>query len=868
MKNYYRYVLQRISLNALLTIIMAISCASYAIAATETATRQYDLTQLSYFTTSAPDSTQYICINWNGLDKSTKIGAPELPVEYINFIVPVYSKVKGIKVSYYNNFKKSTDIPVYPVQRQYSGNFDDTETFTYPDDNEYNHISPIRAEYISDGFLDGCNHLATIAVYPVAYNPHDGSIMAAATVNVSLEYESCQANEMSSSPIFPPFRSPYIDLKSMVVNPTKVLDRNFAPRCNDLIPCEEHYYIITPEYLRSSFEDLAIWKHQKGYTVHVESIEEILADYRYKIGSYYMPNDTTKGKQKILDSETSLRLYLRDQYKQNGYLFCLLAGDWRTKMPIRKAVSSNFNIMANSIKVAFDTAYFANNYKEAIPTDVYFVNPTVDYTLYKRDPMSIYSIDTDSVNFCFSISIGRLLCATPQEVQNYTKKLILYESNPGYGDNDYLSSAVFFEGCDKEQSKTSGWYHMGCNYGESKKVRDLCDFFDDITLYQDQYHLQSGADPSVIDPSAVTPEVEDGPSAIELIRKISQTGFSSWHAHGTPYGVACSTNGYVIHSSDSLIGQIPYQWEERFKRIPHSGLNNLSNNEKPAIVFSCSCENAPFDALTWNFHYEDFSFTDVNLGRAFTTEGKNGGPAAIMATREIGIYSSAQIEKEFISALKHCPKIGTALRNAALKTNVLKKDKMKLNLIGEPEFEMWLGKPSEFHAQTTPYSSGISITGNFPDSTYYSISNGVGSSAKLPLTSNTIQNPYAGEFCLSIWKSKYLPFITLFAQRGQLSTRKRYIVRNAIMGNTTDSAEGYSILKDGVLSVTAIDNISVSSGFTIDDGGKAELNCDRSVILNGGVVKKGGSLIINAKSVQLGSGFKVEAGGFLKINNH
>lgn len=116
-----------------------------------------------------------------------------------------------------------------------------------------------------------------------------------------------------------------------------------------------------------------------------------------------------------------------------------------------------------------------------------------------------------------------------------------------------------------------------------------------------------------------------------------------------------------------------------------------------------------------------------------------------------------------------------------------------------------------------------------------------------------------------MWKTGYLPIITLLGQRGTLSAPKRYVVRDVILGNQTPSESTYTITSGGVLSVKAIDNVALYSGFIVDENGEALIECDGTVNLNGGLVRSGGKLTIKAKNVKIGSGFKVEAGGKFKI---
>lgn len=856
MRNLFNHIFRKVRGPASLLLLLWGGTLQVS-AATETATRIYDPMGLSCTRIAESDGNAYMHVNWTGLEQTSTPGEPQLPVEYIRFLVPVYTKVTGVTVNAQQTFPRNTDVQVYPAQEPVMISYDGPVEFTMPDMAAYSRNYQIRAEYVEDGFIDGCNHIVTVAVYPVGYDPAQGVLTAASSVTVTLEYEPCRASELTSAPIFPPARSPYLDLESMVVNPERTASRSYAPRIVADADNQEYYYIITPRNLKEAFNDLAAWKRQKGYAVKVECIEDICANSKYAIGASYALKDSTLVT--VLDSAMSLKCYLRDESDEHGHFFCLLAGDWRTPMPIRKVTKSN-------------DRNITDNCEEAIPTDVYFVNLTDNFELVKRKYMTKYSLERDSVKFTYSISVGRLLCATLQEVENYTTKLILYEGNPGYGDNDYLGDALFFEGCSIKESNDK--YHIpgSCFIGSSKEVRSECDFFDKIILYQDQYHFSKWGKTYGKDPNAKVPKDSCGPTGDEILREINKVGFSSWNGHGTPYGIMTGAYGYIMYSNDALIGKHPYSNQNTFIPTLHSGLNNLSNDHKPSVVYSNSCENAPFDVLTWDEgEANEFRFDKVNLGRAFTTEGLYGGPAALMYTRGVMIVNGNSMQENFIKQLKIYPKLGLALINTYKDFRKGSADGMKLNLIGEPEFEMWLGKPQSLNVSVESMSSGCSVTGAVPDSTLYILSDGKTSSEKKRFESSQVVNPYSGEYCFSLWKTGYLPIVTLFGQKGSLSEAKRYIVRDAVLGNASSDASAgisYSVAAGGNLSVHALDKISTYDGFTIQNGGCVEFECDQDVELNGGIVKSGGKLVVKAKNIRMAQGFKVEKGGILQIENN
>ena len=843
----------------LLAALMLLLTSGGISAATETVTRLYDGTLLTK-TVRTVDGVQYTHLSWLGLDATRMPGAPEMPVEYIRFLVPVYTNNFRVTVTTGGLSRQTLDAPVFPSQEPVPTSYEGPVEFTVPDPQYYSATQPIRAEYVEDGFVDGCNHIVTVAVYPASYDDASLSVTTASTVNVTLEYDSCTAAELESTPIFPPRASKYLDLKSMVVNGERTANRLYAPREKASPDAPEYYYIITPRNLEEAFQDLAIWKRQKGYNVIVKCIEDICADPSYEVGATYYWDGKTP--QEVLDSAMSLRCYLKDEFQEHGHFFCLLAGDWRTSMPIRKATLDES---------------CTDNGEFSIPTDIYFSNFAEEMPLIRRKNMTIYSIDLNKTSFTPSIAVGRLLCATPEEVENNFYKLRMYEANPGYGDNEYLSKGVFFEGCGIDW-KDSVYIHTNCIQGNSKELRPECQFLDSIILFQDYYHVTKAG--LKLDSNAYCSEdTLYGPTALEIMREIETSGFSSWHAHGTPYGISCGVYSNVIYSHDSRIGLKPYLGT-RYNNYPNSGLNNVSNYGKPGFVYSISCDNAPFDVLTWGEgNTTEFKFNDTNLGRTWTVGGRNGGPAAVMNTRNgrVSIFPekiafSSQIEYNWLLKIINIHKIGESFRQAIQDYNIGSKLALApANLIGDPEFEIWLGKPNEFNFEIIPLETGIQIFGDIPDSVSLIAYNGDDNLTEhLNAQPETIISKFNGEFCISLWKPNYLPIITLYGQNGTLEISKKYVVRNAVLGRSSaniSSTQAYTIGDGGKLEVEAIDKISTFAGFIIENGGEVILKCDRDVDLNGVTVKKGGKLTVIARNVTMGKDFKVEPGGISRIFN-
>lgn len=208
-----------------------------------------------------------------------------------------------------------------------------------------------------------------------------------------------------------------VDISDIVVNPPISSNGDTTNLEFSTLECEpKRYYIISDRALLDCLHDLAAWKTQKGYQVVMKAIEEIYEDSKYKI-------DTAS---KIVDEAASLRKYLRDEYDEHGCYFCLLVGDHKTNMPVRK------------VRNGSSTNPNGENY---IPTDDYFSDLSDNWEHILEENHGFYVCPVFS-SFSPNIYVGRLLCHSEEEISNYTAKLILYESNPGRGNDDYLEKTA------------------------------------------------------------------------------------------------------------------------------------------------------------------------------------------------------------------------------------------------------------------------------------------------------------------------------------------------------------------------------------------------------------------------------------------
>lgn len=124
-------------------------------------------------------------------------------------------------------------------------------------------------------------------------------------------------------------------------------------------------------------------------------------------------------------------------YKLGPLCYVLLAGDYSV-LPIRYGYREDYNPM-----YPLDNIY-------KIPTDLYFSDLNGDWDLNKNHCYG--EPNADQIDHYPEIFVGRLLCTAPQEIKNYTEKLLRYERNPGNGDYSYLKKAFYFQSDDPQEN--------------------------------------------------------------------------------------------------------------------------------------------------------------------------------------------------------------------------------------------------------------------------------------------------------------------------------------------------------------------------------------------------------------------------------
>ncbi len=713
----------------------------------------------------------YTTVAYHNLNNLGQPGTPSLPVDFIRFSVPYNASHFSITATPSWGNALALPYPMYPIQEYSVGNI------TPPDEAIYQAggVFPSQLAWIvGESMAAGENHVVTVAVMPMTYQcPHgtgtSDSLRLAHTINLSLDYE------LSSTPEFHPIirkdttlRNKGFDrTREKVVNPQDVranaapLSNNpiisydpHDPQVSDTITNPETYLIITTEDLLSSMRRIAAYKRQKGIRVKIVTVDDAVNDPAAGDGDYFPWGDLPTT---YTDDAGKLRNYLRSQYYDKGTEYVLLAG---TDVPSRERYGGQ--------------------------ADMYFseLNANWMYSIYEEN-------EKDGELF-----VGRLLGTEPQQIDNYTNKLLRYELNPGNGDGSYLRRALFTE----------------------------ADRYRDYTMFMKESMANTIPDTTTIH------EIPDGnyPTGCDVLDSIGSN----------QYGFVCMYNpGFPSHIKmygPDLNGRSNHIWAlSNVKDDPSildqetgNGLDQMNNKYYPAIGY-CPINN------TMSCDY------DVNFGESFTMGKDYGGPVYIgmTAPSEINIGGSlSYYDFDIFSGTlgraitRSDYTMGQAFINAkgAIQTWFWGWREMVsgLNYLGDPDVYMWTDQPQHYSNITvTRTDNGITVSGVPSNSTVVSYYNNDGAMGKCMATTSTVTISDASpNSTIMLHRHNSIPYIAPLVLQNTTLDKSQYVIASDVTaGKTVDSGR-----TSGQVTVTGnIDyeiehtgEVRFEGGFRVDKGVK------------------------------------------------
>lgn len=350
-----------------------------------------------------------------------------------------------------------------------------------------------------------------------------------------------------------------------------------------------------------------------------------------------------------------------------------------------------------------------------------------------------------------------------------------------------------------------------------------------------------------------------GPTAAEVINKMNSVkyGFLLNGNHGAPVQYAIASRGdnvtednskYQIVAMDEYDSKVD-RYSDEGKRVlwmtneeSGNGFDNLTNYNQPAVMYSVSCDNIPFD--DWKGYYDKHKMR--NLGESFLCMNNGGGVAYFGHTRSC--YQSAS-SIEYNLFLKEIARKDVSCRFGILMFNTINDNyysshTLTHNLAGCPETYFWREAPKKFKGiDPSPDGKGnlwvnqvslddkdlkqigypiVCVTGTKPDGTLYQKKATVTPSNRNPMFTNV-----PSDYVVVVTCDGYLPYIY---------KSNECVIQNQIITGTEKSdcdyilagahvkmgkPEGDVIIKSGAnVTFDAKYTTRIEGGFKVEKGGK------------------------------------------------
>lgn len=297
-----------------------------------------------------------------------------------------------------------------------------------------------------------------------------------------------------------------------------------------------NYIIITNESLEDSVIFFKNWKELLGYTVKIVNISWIYSNY----GGF--------------DEQEKIRNFLIDKYQIWGIEYLLIIGS-NDLIPMRNC----YNIFSSD-----------NN----LSTDYYYADLNSNWDSDGDRRYAEFS-DDDKPDFYAEIIVGRIPLDEPTKVKQFCQKTINYEKDQG----DWKKKTLLI----------GAITNFANEVGLGQDKTDCADLME--LLWADVYQPNGYSRISMYEQDGLEPSdfTSDYPLTREnLLQYISEGyGIINWGSHGLS-----NSSLRKWWESDNNINRVPDINEIKREYYITSSDSYILNDEKPSIIFSCSCSNS------------------------------------------------------------------------------------------------------------------------------------------------------------------------------------------------------------------------------------------------------------------------------------
>ena len=252
-----------------------------------------------------------------------EVGEPDLPVRILRFVIPADARVSDVSFTCADVVELPGSHVVMPAQPRVPTGA--AEQWADGDAGIYASEAPYprdRVRYLGEGFLAG-HRIASVAVYPLQYEPANGRLLLARDVSVELSLEPAADLSVPRGRETVRSSETYRKLVSgLVENPEDLSPARvaqvplseevdwFSPRYTpSLEGSAVEYVVITSEEFEPLFTTFAEWKTTLGVPTVVRTLPWIDENYHG------------------VDAPERIRAFIKDAYESWGTSYVLLGGD-------------------------------------------------------------------------------------------------------------------------------------------------------------------------------------------------------------------------------------------------------------------------------------------------------------------------------------------------------------------------------------------------------------------------------------------------------------------------------------------------------------------------------------------------------------
>ncbi len=593
-----------------------------------------------------------------------QIGAPQLPIYTLNYVLPAGSVLTNVSASNMNKTTLGTNYYIYPTQPPCTLDGKPCPDFVIPDAAIYNSATPFPESTVTvagDATTFGY-HLVTINICPFEYIPNQRKLSLYNQVNIIIQYSIGQVdyqvkiserrNKLNKDFIKATVQNPSLitvagKTANTVVNDpinTNKLHIPWKPSAYGDIP---DYIIITNEALKPYFDTFATYKTQRGIPTLLVTVEQIYQNY---------PG---------CDQAEKIRNYLRAAYQYWGAgLFVLLGGD-------TAVVPSRIATHTPSLDGSKHTdLYYCDVYKPGILN--YNWNSSGDS--FFGVSVSGIGNGTDICELGADNFIGRAPVDTVEEATNFINKIIKYEKLEGVTNTSYVNNMLFlgsyyryFQDINSGNPDGQNWHFQLANKPFlASPLLNKWLLFDDYV--GPPHHNYPGSEE--LNKVNAIDRLNNGSPGIGKFHLVSH------YDHGSPWGIGVSSS-------------------MKSNGLSREDMDVLSNGNSYQIMYSTACEDGEFQRDCFAEH--------------FVNAPNGGGVAMIANSGTVNTGANEQDNKLFNSIYGNFSPtsyiMGVAFANARDAVNNADRKK-RLTLFGDPSMITWSATPQNI-VLTVPTSVTI-----------------------------------------------------------------------------------------------------------------------------------------------------------------